>query len=181
MEEVWEPVIGYENEYLISNLGRLKSLPRKGTCKQEKIIKLHKNHKGYLVCNLTKNSKHSFKQIHRLVAETFIPNYYNLPQVNHKDGNKENNCINNLEWINNYDNMQHSIKTGLRDVNKIINNLKKVNMKKVNQYDLEGNFIKTWNSMTDIQNELHIFNQNISKVCQGKRKQAGGFIWKYSK
>lgn len=188
MNEVWKDIPNYEGYYQISNLGRVKSLKRiiirrdgKPYLQKEKNLKLSKNHKGYLICNLSKNYKAKFKQVHRLVAETFIQNPNNLPQVNHIDGNKENNCVDNLEWITNYDNMQHSIETGLRDVKKITNKLKEVNSRKILQYDLDGNFIKQYNSICDAEKELHIPNQNIVKVCQGKRKTAHNFVFKYFK
>ena len=166
--------------YQVSNLGRVKSFPRLGTRTDEEYIMIGGiNRKHYSQVLLTKNGESHSYRIHRLVAKTFIPNPNNLPQVNHKDGNKQNNAVSNLEWINNYDNMQHSIKTGLRDINKIAKILSNVNKRSVNQYDLSGNFIKTWDSIKSVEKELNISNQNICKVCQGRRNKAGGYIWKY--
>lgn len=186
MNEVWKDIPNYEGYYQVSNLGRVKSLKRiiirrdgKPYLQKEKILQPIRNHKGYCQCFLTINFKGNSKAIHRLVAETFIPNPNNLSQVNHKDGNKENNCVDNLEWITNYDNMQHSIKTGLRDVKKITDKLKVVNSRKIIQYDLDGNFIKQYNSISNAEKELHIPNQNIVKVCQGKRRTAHNFIFRY--
>lgn len=186
MEEVWKDIPNYEGLYQASNLGRIKSLNRiimrkdnKIYTQKEKILKPAKNHKGYLHCSLTKDFKTKKISVHRLVAQTFISNSNNLPQVNHIDGNKQNNQTNNLEWITNYDNIQHSITTGIRDVKKIIKTMVDKNKKIVNQYDLEGNFIKKWESIKSAELQLNIPNQNICKVCQGKRKTAGGYIWKY--
>lgn len=187
MIEIWKDIPSYEGYYQASNLGKIKSLKRiimrkdgKPYLQKEQLLKPGRNRKGYLHCNLTKNFKQTNISVHRLVAITFIDNPNNLPQINHIDGNKENNSVDNLEWISNYDNMQHSIITGIRNVKKITDNLKKVNSRKVNQYDLDGNFIKAWDSIKDIQMELKIPNQNISKVCQGKRKKAHNYIFKYA-
>ena len=113
-KEIWKDIQGYEGLYQISNLGRIKSLERmiitsNNITKKisEKILKpcLRKN--GYYSIVLQKNNKSKYYTIHRLVAKEFIPNPNNLPQVNHKDGNKLNNNINNLEWCTNSDNTQH--------------------------------------------------------------------------
>ena len=185
-KEIWKDVPGYEGIYQVSSYGRIKSLKRvimrkdgKPYTQVEKILKPGTNHKGYLGCSFRKNFVAKPVIVHRLVALAFIDNPNNLPQVNHKDGNKKNNRVENLEWITNYDNMQHSIITGIRNVKKITDNLKKVNSRKVNQYDSNGTFIKTWNSIKDIQMELKIPNQNICQVCQGKRKRAHNYIFKY--
>lgn len=124
--EIWKPIKGYEGLYEISNLGRVKALERTKVCNRGYVtIKEHflkPNNcgtNGYYRVPLT-NYKHTKKYylIHRLVAETFIPNPNNYPQVNHKDGNKENNTINNLEWCTVSFNMRHAYETGLRITNK---------------------------------------------------------------
>lgn len=97
MIEEWKEIIQYKNQYEISNLGRVKMLSYKtsdGRKLKEKIRKTYKNNSGYLM--ITIKNKHYL--IHRLVAEAFIPNPNNLPQINHKDENKENNRVDNLEW-----------------------------------------------------------------------------------
>lgn len=102
MEEIWKDIPNYEGLYQISNLGRVKSLPRKGTnTKKERILKFAKSNKNYLIAILTKHNKRNAKSVHRLVAEAFIPNPNNFPQVNHKDENRHNNCVDNLEWCTN--------------------------------------------------------------------------------
>ena len=188
MNELWKDIKGYEGYYQISNLGRVKSLNRtiirrdnKIYHQKEQIITPCINHKGYYCCILRKEFKGYPKRVHRLVAENFLDNPNNLLQVNHIDGNKQNNNVNNLEWISNYDNMQHSIKMGLRDVIKITNKLRETNRREILQYDLDGNFIKQYNSIKEAETELHIPNQNIVKVCQGKRKMAHNFVFKYAK
>lgn len=180
MEEVWKPVKNYENEYLISNYGRLQTIPRKGTFKIPIIRKTFLDKKGYEVCSLVKNKKYKYIKIHRLVAEAFIPNPLNKEQVNHKDGNKQNNCVNNLEWVTNKENYEHSIKTGLRDVNKTINIMTKIKEKPVNQYTKDNIFIKTWNSEKEASQFYNKKSSHICDVCKGKRNYALGFIWKYA-
>ena len=111
--EVWRWIRGYEGLYQISNYGRLKSFPRKGTGKEIKILrpKLKKN--GYLEISLRKKGVRKSYSIHRLVAEAFIPNPENKPHVNHKDGNKFDNYFENLEWVTQLENMEHAKNTGL--------------------------------------------------------------------
>lgn len=178
-EEIWKDIPGYEDLYQASNLGRIRSIPRKGTkTKNIHIIKYNtKNSKHYCHCGLCKNGKSKTISVHRIIALTFMPNPDNLPQVNHIDGNKENNKVSNLEWISNLENIKHSYKIGLRKEQ--VEKLRNINKRKVNQYDLDGNFIKQWDGIIDIQNELNIANQNIIKVCQHKRNKAGGYKWEY--
>ena len=124
MEEVWKDINGYEGIYQVSNLGRVKAVERtwysgRNGCikktKPEHIMKyrLAKN-TGYCLLKLTKYGKEKHVFVHRLVAETFIPNPNNLPEINHIDGNKENNCINNLEWCTAKENISHATKNKLR-------------------------------------------------------------------
>lgn len=108
MEEIWKPINGYGN-YMISSKGRVKST-------FGKIRKLHSNHKGY--CKISIMGDDGIRKtlsVHRLVAETFIPNPYNLPQVNHKNTIKTDNDINNLEWCDNSHNQKHAFKNGLQN------------------------------------------------------------------
>lgn len=163
--EVWKTITGFPN-YKVSNFGRVKSLNYNGT-KQEKILKPQKTKKGYLRVGLYYNNKYCMKAIHRLVALAFIPNPTNQPQVNHVDGNKENNAVKNLEWCSNKYNQIHSIKIGLRRFNK------------VSQYDKNGVFLKQWEKAIDASQELKIDLSHIGQACRGERKTAGGYIWKY--
>ena len=97
MKEIWQDIKGYEGKYQISSLGRIKSLKRKNVTTTH-IIKPRLDKNGYLLINLSMNNHKNTFKVHRLVAETFIPNPDNLPCVNHKDENKTNNKITNLEW-----------------------------------------------------------------------------------
>ncbi len=167
MKEVWKDIEGYEGLYQISNLGNVKSL------KNNIILKPLIN-KGYSKCHLYKDGKLKLKRIHRLVAETFIPNNNNYPCVNHKDGNKQNNIVDNLEWCTRSYNDKEAYRLGLRKYNKADSK-----PKKVNQYDLNGNFIKTWKSAKEIKEELNIPTRSISAACIGTQKTCRNFIWKY--
>lgn len=125
MEEIWKDIKDYEGLYQVSNYGRVKSMERtvkglKGNKKiKSRIMKESKNKFGYSRVSLYKLGKTKNFQIHRLVAQAFIPNPLELPQVNHIDGNKDNNSVNNLEWITNRDNVIHAYKNNLRETIKI--------------------------------------------------------------
>ena len=111
MIEIWKPVKGFEN-YEVSNLGQVRNLNYHRE-KKIKILKLRMNKGGYLLVGLCKNSKKHTKLVHRLVAEAFIPNIDNKPEVNHLDGDKTNNKVENLEWSTRSENMKHAHNTGL--------------------------------------------------------------------
>lgn len=102
--EIWKDIKGYEGDYQISNLGRVKSLKYK----KERILKYFFDKDGYKNLTLTKNGKAKKKKIHRLVAECFIKNPFNKPDVNHIDLDKSNNNVSNLEWVNKRENMKHA-------------------------------------------------------------------------
>lgn len=138
--EVWKDIDGYEDKYQISSFGRVRSkakMVRVGiknvnkVFKEEKELKPMKLTKGYLGIRLyDKNLIGKNFKIHRLVANAFILNPNNLPQVNHVDGNKENNKVNNLEWCNCKDNMEHSYEIGLRDKEKLKENMREIGKSK---------------------------------------------------
>ena len=114
-EEVWKDIAGYEGKYQVSNLGRVRSLQYHNTKGIVRIgyLKPATDGCGYLRCTLSKNNKLTTFKVHRLVASAFIDNPNNLPQVNHKDGDKQNNNVDNLEWCNNSQNQLHAYANGL--------------------------------------------------------------------
>lgn len=172
-KEIWKDIPEYEKLYQVSNLGRVKSFCKN---KQEgNILSFSINPKGYYQIILTKSKKPKNWLVHRLVAIAFIPNPNNLPQVNHIDGNKQNNCVNNLEWITNEDNMKHARANHLYPDGK-----DRITCRKVNQYDLDGNFIKQWDYVKGIEKELGFDNRTICRCCREKRPTAYGYKWKYA-
>lgn len=166
-QEIWKDIEGFPN-YKVSNLGNIKSFTKKG-CGNNLIPQPIR--KGYLQVLLYKNGKPYPKKVHRLVAITFISNKDKLPQVNHIDGDKTNNCVNNLEWCDNSYNQIHAYKNGLE---------KPRFQRRVEQYDLNNNFIKTFDYIKDAEQSLNIDGSSISACCRNKRKTAGGYIWKYA-
>ena len=176
MEEIWKDVVGYEGLYQVSNLGRTKSLDRivstgKGMRKHHGKILIQQldGQKHYFQVSLSKNGKVKKIQVHCLVAQTFIPNPKNKPEVNHIDGNKQNNNVTNLEWVTTKENMQHALRKKLRP------------LIKVKQYDLRGNFIKEWESISQAEESFNSSGTGISSCLNGKCQTAYGYIWKYSK
>ena len=177
MKEEWKEIKGYPN-YMVSNKGNLKSLGRwvykeyRGKrWQREKILKPSVNKDGYLFVGLYKNRKVKYFKVHRLVAEAFISNPNNLPQVNHKDENKQNNCVENLEWCDAKYNNNYGTKN-----KRIAEKLSKP----VLQIDKNTNeFIAEFPSIHQVERQLGINNAHISKCCLGKRNTAGGYKWKY--
>ena len=113
MQESWRAVKGYENLYEVSNMGRIKSLP-KHSHKKEMILKSKLTKDGYYETTLLKDAKPKYIRTHRIVAEAFIDNPLHKPEVNHIDGNKLNNRVDNLEWCTGSENQIHAYKLGLQ-------------------------------------------------------------------
>ena len=193
MKEIWNDIEGYEGFYQVSNLGRVKSIKRKARyynhskelfrMVNEKIIYQRETNWGYYTVNLNKNGQTKIKRIHRLVASAFIPNPEHKEEVNHKDSNKKNNRVNNLEWATRSENAIHAWENNLLERNRIAikkNIIKAYTAckKQIDQYDKDGNFIKTWDSISDASRNLNIHHSDISRCCSKKRKTAGGYIWK---
>ena len=153
-KEIWKDIKNYEGLYQISNFGNVKSFKRK-----EKELRKCKNARGYLVVSLCSNRIAKKFYVHRLVAQTFLDNPKNYCQVNHIDGNKKNNAVNNLEWVNSQENMKHAYE----------NKLTKGRRKKVYQYDLNGNLINIYESRTKASKETNIPEPIISMCIHNKR------------
>lgn len=163
MEEIWRDCKGYEEKYQVSNLGRVWSV------KRQNYLTPHIHTKGYLqVTMMAKNGKRKQEFIHRLVALAFIDNPNNLPQVNHKDENKTNNTVENLEWMTCKDNINYG------SHNERVSNS---NKQPVRCIELD----KVFESKTQASNETNISIASISRVCSGKQKTAGGYHWEVIK
>lgn len=172
-KEIWKDIKEFEGLYQVSNLGRVKTLNNKKS-RKEKIRKIHNDQRGYLIVYLSKNGNGKFYKVHRLVAQTFIENPLNKPQVNHKDECKTNNVWTNLEWVTRKENMNYGTRTQ-RATNKILEHTKKIK-----QYDLQGNFIKTWNSCHEVEKFFGCPHNSISKCCRGLQNKCCNYIWKYN-
>ena len=182
--EIWKTAVYdgevYEGLYKVSNWGRILSLNYNGTGKSE-LMNPGDNGKGYLQVELSKNGKTKTCSVHRLVAETFLDNPENLPQVNHKDENKTNNFVflnedgtvnkkkSNLEWKNPKDNCNH----GTRN-----ERIAKANSKKVLQLSSTGELIREWESTMEC-GRNGFTQQSVSACCRGKLKTHKGFRFMY--
>lgn len=170
--EIWKNIKGYEGLYQISNLGKIKSLKRIDTNNhfvKEKIIKTFKSNNGYEIVSLSKKSKNKTFLVHRLVAIAFLNNFNKNLEVNHIDGNKFNNNVLNLECVTHSKNILHNyynLKIGKKT-------------KKVIQYDKNNKFIQEYISLGTAAKTNNICCADITKCCKGKRKTAGGYVWKY--
>ena len=175
MIEIWRDINEYEGIYQVSNLGNVRSVDRiidRGFSKlplKGKILS-PSNNAGYLFVILSKNCNAKTAFIHRLVAETFIPNPDNLPCVNHKDENPLNNRVDNLEWCT------YSYNNSYKRLAKRKGKLKQ---KIVIQYSLDGDFIKEWENAEIAANSIGLTTRAIYNCCQGRTKTSGGYKWKY--
>ena len=154
--EHWKEIAGYEGLYEVSDKGRVKSL-KYG---KEKILKPSNNPRGYLQVCLYKDGNRKQLLVHRLAAEAFIQNPNNLETVNHKDEDKTNNTVGNLEWMTLEDNIIYS------------------QARQVQMFDKKtGELLATFPSTREAERVTGIDQSSISKCCKGKRKSTGGYIW----
>lgn len=176
--ETWKPIQCTKGYIEVSNEGRARSTLRGGW----RLLKTQADSKGYQRFTVTIDGESRTYKLHREVAKAFIPNPNNLPQVNHKDGNKNNNCVDNLEWITNRDNAHHSIANGLWD--SVIEGAKRENerrKKPVIAYRIDGEFPCTryYECISDA--ERDIGSRHICSVLKGQRTHAKGWAFQYAK
>lgn len=182
MQEIWKDVVGYEGIYQVSNLGLVKGLDRYdsfGKFIKGKQISIKKNNRGYCQIHLCKNGKCRMFLLHRVVAEAFIDNPNKFPQVNHKDENKDNNCVDNLEWCTNKYNRNYG--TGyFRSVhNRNHIEIGKKMSKAIIQYDQNWNKVNEYYGVKEAERKTGINESNI-RTSMRKKYKAGGYWWKYA-
>ena len=175
--EIWKTIDGTDNKYAVSNLGNVKRLEHYtivGPNKihyEERILKQYTSKDGYRVVHISINGKRYVKKVHRLVAQYFLDNPNDHPQVNHIDENRQNNSVENLEWCTAKQNSNH----GSRN-----EKLRKCSGLKIAQYSLSGELIKIWDSMSQASASFGCTTTCcIRRVCKGDRKSYKGFVWKY--
>ena len=174
--EMWKDIIGYEGIYQVSNLGRVIRIKKSKGTSGDNILTPVKNESGLYV-KLRDCGNDINKKIHRLVMESFVGINPDKPQVNHKDGNRWNNNINNLEWVTQSKNIEHSHNVIGREYTCYGEN--HLNSKTISQYNKYGNLIDVYGSVNEAGRQLNIQFTNIAKCARGERKTSGGFIWKY--
>lgn len=159
-DEIWEEIQGFEGLYAVSNKGRVMNL------KSGKVLKNRIDSFGYAMVYIHKgDGKPKNIKVHKLVAKTFIPNPDKLPQINHIDECKTNNNVENLEWVSASQNVRHSAHQQSCCIN---------------QLTLDGELVKAWDSLSQIERDTGYFKQAINQVCKGKYKQRYGYCWEYA-
>ena len=169
--EIWKDIQGYENMYMVSTKGRIKTMKRKGRY-ESYVMKQELTNNGYLRCSLSKKCIHKRYSVHRLVALAFIPNAENKPQINHIDGIKTNNNVSNLEWCTASENQLDIWEKGRGVLNSGTYPVKKVEISK------DG---KTYmfDSTRDADKFIGCSRNNVAKVARGDRKTIYGWTAKY--
>lgn len=173
MEEIWKDIGGFEGLYQASNLGRVKSFDTKDKLdriRKGRVLKPRRNKTGYLQVTLCKNGKHKTHYIHRLVAEAFIPNPENKPQVNHIDEDKTNNMVSNLEWSTSKENSNYGTR------NERVSKTKNIPIIAIN---LKTGESTDFGSGKECAIQLGLDPSSITKVIKGRYKQTRGYTFKY--
>lgn len=164
MQETWKDINGYERLYQISNLGRVRRIGeyrnRYKTWVSNRYLKLKEGTNPYLYVDLSKDNKVKRYLVHRLVAEAFIDNSKECNEVNHIDGNKQNNKAENLEWCTRKENLKHSLDTGLRK--------RKIPLEK---YDYVYNEILNGRTYRSLAEEFNVGKTKIADIVKSKRKE----------
>lgn len=167
MIEEWKDIKGYDGLCQVSNLGRVKSLK----FGKERILKTGVDRYGYISVNLYKNNKRKLCKVHRLVAQAFIPNHENKPQVNHIDEDKTNNMVSNIEWMTAKENSNHGTRT---------ERLIKTQGIKIRAIDIANGEWNDYCSQRECARELGLAGSSINMCLKGKRRHVGGYVFKYA-
>lgn len=177
--EVWKPIPNYEGFYEVSNIGRVRSLYR-----YKKILHPSDTN-GYRTVELWKGKKRKRIGVHRLVAMAFIDNPDNKPFVNHKDETRDNNSVDNLEWVTHLENCRYGTAIARRTAHldyskRRVNNAGQILAcsKPIIQYDKNGNYIREWKSATECSKETGFSISGIRSVVRGKRNSIFGYVFK---
>lgn len=198
--EIWKPVVGYEGLYEVSSTQQVRSVDRilkhpKGKCLvKSKLKKLQISNKGYYCVSLYKDGKGKVHLLHRIIAQAFIPNPYNMPEIDHINGDNKDNRIENLRWTTRKGNMNNPVTKSRmyfyyiddsfqkRKMEKRILNKRKTAPKKVYQYSLDGKFIKEYETTIQAEKETGVKKELITSSCrENGKKQAKGSLWSYEK
>jgi len=173
--EIWKDIQGYEGIYLVSNKGNVKNVTR-----NNRLFKSKKRDDGYIRIVLSKDNITKMFYVHRLVASVFIKNEYNKPEVNHINGIRHDNTVENLEWVTKSENYIHAYRV-LGSKHSQLGRYGKYHNRSLGviQFGKDGNKIDEFDCIKDAGLKNKINRRNISLVCKNKRNYAGGFIWKY--
>ena len=177
INEEWRAIEGYEGLYEVSSLGRVRSIPHK--------FSFPNNKDGILACSMASGYKHVVLSkkgkskgflVHRLVASAFLIKPRGRKQVNHKDENKLNNAVSNLEWVTPRQNLEHS-----NVIKKLVKAAIKANEKPVLMFTKNGEFIREFKSATIAAQSIGSFQQNVSTCCRDWNKSTKGYKFKFKK
>jgi hypothetical protein len=178
--EIWRRINGFENLYKISTTGKIKSFGNgKSTnpnFNETRILKTTISKRGYERVKLFKDGKRYYFSVHRLVALNFLNEINGKNEVNHKDGNKANNNLVNLEWVSASENQLHAFKTGLQVAKKGSEHSQSISIR---QIDLDGNVIKVWESIKQVKRELGFNTFGIIKCCKKEKKYNTAYKYKW--
>lgn len=177
MKELWRDIEGYENLYQVSSKGRVRSLDRVNSNVKGRVLKYGLQDYRYPNVTLHKNGKQISKTIHRLVAIHFVNNPYDKKQVNHINGIRTDNRMENLEWVSPRENLLHAFDTGLASATKGKDH---PSSRRIIQLDLDGKRIKEYDTVISAAKSLGIRQGNISNCASGRCKSTGGYKWEYA-
>lgn len=173
--EIWKDIKDYEGLYQVSNYGRVRSLNYKRTGKT-KVLRYNEIRGGYLSVYLCRNGKRKMFLVHRLVAQAFLPNWFDEPQVNHRDENPKNNHVDNLEWCSSSYNINYGTRIE-RVIEKMTNGKQS---KPIIQFTKTGELVREWPSIQEA--GRNGFKPGaVVNCCRGKLKSHKGYVWKYKK